>query len=179
MCSAQKRIPRVLSVCMLVAALMLAPGATFVRAGGVVGNGTLTSCTEAAFDAALVGGGSVSFNCGPGPYTILITSQKSINLNTTIDGGGKITLDGQNAHRLFDVGAVLTLRNIVLTRGSFNGDGGAIRNNSNGTLVRFQPFQRYILRFVFQYRAQSRARPAHRQRWADEDAHAAARQPGD
>ena len=65
MCSAQKRIPRVLSVCMLVAALMLAPGATFVRAGGVVGNGTLASCTEAAFDAALVGGGSVSSTAAP------------------------------------------------------------------------------------------------------------------
>jgi hypothetical protein len=129
---AHRSITRFLIACGLVAALMLVPGATPARAGGVVGNGTPGSCTDAGLNTALAGGGSVTFNCGPAPHTILITSQKSINLNTTIDGGGKITLDGQDAHRLFDVGAVLTLRNIVLSRGYFNGDGGAIRNNSNG-----------------------------------------------
>jgi hypothetical protein len=107
-------IRRFLMVVALVAALILGPGAPLVHAGGVVGNGTPGSCTEAAFNTAL-GGGSVTFNCGPALHTILITGQKSINFNTTIDGGGVITLDGQDAHRLFDVGAVLTLRNIVLT----------------------------------------------------------------
>ncbi len=130
-----RHVARILIACALVAGLVLAPGAIPVRAGGVVGNGTPGSCTEAAFDAALVGGGSVTFNCGPGPHTISITGQKSINLNTTIDGGSTITLDGRLITRLFDVGAVLTLRNIVLTGGYVSGDGGAIRNNSNGTLV--------------------------------------------
>ncbi|MGQ0602085.1 MAG: hypothetical protein ACT4QE_10370, partial [Anaerolineales bacterium] len=135
MYSAQLRVFRIVMACTLGAALMAVPGATPVHAGGVVGNGTPGSCTEAALNTALAGGGSVTFNCGSAPHTILFTGQKSINLNTTIDGGGTITLDGQNTHRLFDVGAVLTLRNIVLTRGYFNGDGGAIRNNSNGTLI--------------------------------------------
>lgn len=47
------------------------------HAGGVVGDGTPGSCTEAALNTALVGGGTVTFNCG-GPKTILITSQKTI-----------------------------------------------------------------------------------------------------
>ncbi|MGQ0603049.1 MAG: hypothetical protein ACT4QE_15310 [Anaerolineales bacterium] len=130
----QRHITRFCTGWVLVVALMLGPGAPPVHAGGVVGNGTPGSCTEAAFDAALAGGGTVTFNCGP-EHTIYITSQKSINLNTTIDGGDDIKLDGLNATRLFDVGAVLTLRNITLARGYFNGDGGAIRNNSNGTLI--------------------------------------------
>lgn len=122
----QRRIPRFLIACALVAALGLVPEAIPARAGGVVGNGTPGSCTEAALNTALAGGGSVTFSCGPGPHTILTTSQKSINLDTTIDGGGTITLDGQDAHRLFDVGASLTLHNITLTRGRATDSGGAI-----------------------------------------------------
>ena len=53
-------------------------------AGGVVGNGTSTSCTEAAFNAALVGGGAITFNCG-GPKTITFTTFKEISA----DNGGE------------------------------------------------------------------------------------------
>ena len=126
-------LARLLAAWALVAALAL--GTTPARAGGIVGDGTRDSCTEAALDAALAGGGAISFDCGPAPHTILISGQKSIGVDTTIDGGGLITLDGQDAHRLFDVGASLTLRGIVLARAFFNGDGGAIRNNSNGRLT--------------------------------------------
>jgi len=84
---------------------------------------------------ALNGGGTVSFNCGPAPHIIYLTNQKSINNDATIEGGNLITLSGGNSTRLFDVGAVLILRDIVLTNGYFNGDGGAIRNNANGTLA--------------------------------------------
>ena len=48
-----------------------------VRASGVVGNGTPSSCTEAALNTALAGGGSVTFNCG-GPKTILLLNVKTI-----------------------------------------------------------------------------------------------------
>ena len=48
-----------------------------VRASGVVGNGTPSSCTEAALNTALAGGGSVTFNCG-GPKTILLLKAKTI-----------------------------------------------------------------------------------------------------
>ena len=61
-------------------------------AAGVVGTGTPGSCTEAALDAALTGGGSVTFNCGASPVTITITSVKTITVSTNIDGDGRITI---------------------------------------------------------------------------------------
>jgi predicted outer membrane repeat protein len=119
----------VLLVSLLWAAL---PSRAF--AAGVVGTGTPASCTEAALIAALAGGGTITFNCGVAPHTILSSAAKSITLDTTIDGGGTITLDGQDSDRLFKVSdsAVLTLRNIVLDHGFAAGDGGAIHNGSAG-----------------------------------------------
>ncbi|HEX5688570.1 MAG TPA: choice-of-anchor Q domain-containing protein, partial [Roseiflexaceae bacterium] len=91
-----------------------------------IGNGATGSCTEVALDEALVGGGAIRFDCGTA--VINLNSVKTINAPTTIDGGGKITLSGQNARQLFAVagGARLTLRNIVLADGLSGGDGGAI-----------------------------------------------------
>jgi hypothetical protein len=110
-------------------------------AAGTVGNGTPASCTEAAFDAALSGGGTVTFNCGAGPFTFLLTSQKTITANTTIDGGGKISFSGQDSIRLFYVssGIQLDLYNLTLMNGS-SSQGGAIINYgyvviSNSSLV--------------------------------------------
>ena len=48
------------------------------HAAGVVGTGTPASCTDAALSAALVGGGAVTFNCGPNPHTITLNAQKTI-----------------------------------------------------------------------------------------------------
>ena len=92
-----------------------------VLGGGVVGSGTSGSCTESALNAALSGGGSVTFNCG-GSHTITFTSQKTITANTVIDGGGVITFSGGNSTRLFSVenGASLTLQNVVLTKRPFH-----------------------------------------------------------
>jgi predicted outer membrane repeat protein len=116
----------------LVVALLSVCGTLPVRASG----GVVTDCSsDAQFSSLLATGGTIRFNCGAGPHTIPITSQKSINVDTVIDGGGTITLDGQSKYRLFDVGAALTLRGLVLTRAFFDGDGGAIRNTANGTLV--------------------------------------------
>lgn len=87
-------------------------------AAGVVGTGTAVSCTEAALDTALTGGGSVTFNCGAVPTTITITTNKSITVATTVDGGNLITLDGGNSIRLFTVtGGGLTVQNITLANG--------------------------------------------------------------
>ncbi len=80
----------------------------------------MTNCTEAGLNAALVGGGNISFNCGANPVTITLTSGKTISVNTTIDGGGKITLSGGDAHSIFAIntGFRLTLNNITLAHGS-------------------------------------------------------------
>ena len=110
--------------------LVLARAAT-VQAGGTVGTGMPASCNEAALDSALLGGGSVSFNCGAAPVTITVGSTKVILANTTINGGGKVTLSGGGSQRLFMVnsGVALALNNITISDGFSNSDGGAIVNN--------------------------------------------------
>jgi predicted outer membrane repeat protein len=73
------------------------PVALAVAAAAVVGNGTPESCTEAALDAALAGGGTITFNCGSAAVKIPITSGKAIVHETTIDGGNLITItDGDD-----------------------------------------------------------------------------------
>lgn len=103
----------------------------FSSAAPVHAAGVVTNCSDdSAFSSALIGGGLVTFNCGV--MTITLSSIKTISANTTIDGGGKITLSGGGARRLFVVnsGASLDLKNIVLTGGyGFDGDGGTIVNN--------------------------------------------------
>ncbi len=115
----------------------------------VVGSGSPGSCTEAAFDAALAtahlnGGGTITFNCGPGSRTILFTTDKVISgpANIVINGGGKITLDGGNAVRHFYVagGARLEIRFLKLTNGNpdnsarFTSFGGAVFVEIQGAL---------------------------------------------
>jgi len=103
-------------------------GARPLQAAGVVGNGTPASCTAAALTAALGGGGTVTFDCGPAPHTITLTTVQTITTDTTIDGGNLITLSGGMATRLFSVqnGATFTVRGLQLVDGSTTGKGGAI-----------------------------------------------------
>ncbi|MFS4460633.1 hypothetical protein [Bdellovibrio sp. HCB2-146] len=65
----------------------------------VIGTGTPASCTFAALKSAVAAGGIITFNCGPSPVTIPVTATMNLptNVNTVIDGGGLITLDGQSA----------------------------------------------------------------------------------
>ena len=91
----------------------------------MVGNGTAGSCTEAALNTALVGGGTVTFNCGAAPVVIPITAQKVIVVSTTVDGGSAdlITLDAGGGRRHFatrqSIGTpiLLTIRNLTLRNG--------------------------------------------------------------
>ena len=64
---------------------VLTLGATSSVLACAVGTGTSVGCTEAALDACLSGGGSVTFNCG-GAATITVTSTKTISADTTITG---------------------------------------------------------------------------------------------
>lgn len=93
----------------------------------VVGIGTPASCTEAAFDAGLAQlypgdqapGGTLSFNCGPNPHTIVLSSQKVLHDGSVIDGGGKITLSGGNTTRIFWISqqARVEIQRITLSNG--------------------------------------------------------------
>src|ERR1051325_3020822 len=81
------------------AVAMAAPSAVY--ASGVVGTGSAGSCTDGALNSALATGGLVTFNCGAAPLTIIVGSTKVISINTQIDGGGLITLSGNNLFRVF------------------------------------------------------------------------------
>jgi Calx-beta domain-containing protein/polymorphic membrane protein len=123
-----RAVRRLLGACLLFGVLA-APRA---EAAGVVGTGTPASCTQAALNAALAGGGTVTFNCGAGAV-IPITSTKTLTTTTTIDGTGQnITLDGGGTTRLFNTtyqfaSFTLTFRGLTLSNGFAPDFGGAIR----------------------------------------------------
>ena len=103
-------VARTLAVLLVAAAWSPRP----VRADAVVGTGTAGGCTEAALDAALAAGGNITFNCGSGPVTITVTSEKTITADTSIDGGGVITISGGGTTRVMMVnhGTALALVNL-------------------------------------------------------------------
>jgi hypothetical protein len=83
----------------LIAALVALPQPARAAKPIIVGDGTAASCTETPLVSALViagatDGGTIKFKCGGGPVTIAQTATLSLPNNTTIDGGGLITLDG-------------------------------------------------------------------------------------
>lgn len=100
-------------------------------ADAVVGTGSPGSCTEATLAAAVAtanaGGGTITFNCGAAPHAILLTSEKQLADQVTVDGAGLITLSGGLATRHFRVldASEVTLRNLTLTLGSAS-PGGSI-----------------------------------------------------
>lgn len=98
--------------------------------------GTVTNCSnDTDFSNQLVGGGTITFNCGTA--TILWSSTKTIAANTTIDGGGNITLSGGFGHRLFVVNpnVTLTLQNITLINGYNPDPAGGAGVSNNGHLI--------------------------------------------
>jgi hypothetical protein len=130
--SANPTAAAVLAALLLVLFAFVAP----VQAGGVV-----TDClTDTDFSNKLAGGGLVTFNCGnfSQAATIVLSSTKTINANTTIDGGFLITLSGGFGNRLFSVnsGVTLTLKNITLINGyNPNSAGGAAVSNAGHLIL--------------------------------------------
>jgi hypothetical protein len=139
---------------LLTAALVIGVALTLAKpahAAGVVGSGDPASCTAAALAAAVNAGGTVTFNCGPNPATITMSTALDITSpEVTIDGGGKITLQGNNTriitHRTFgNIGSsALTLKNLTITKGRANGvnkdaNGGAIRSFFEAAKPEYKP----------------------------------------
>ena len=133
--------PAAVGVALAIALVLLwlsLPGAA--SAAGVVGNGTAASCTEAALNTALAGGGTVTFDCGPAPATINPLTTKVISAATVLDGGGLVAIRGLKTSngagiRLFLVnsGASLELRNITVASGS-SPSGAIVRNLGTVTI---------------------------------------------
>lgn len=111
----------------MVQVLLLLAGALGVpqaRAAGVV-----SPCTDASLNAALVGGGAVTFACSG---TITLTGTKIISLNTTIDATGQsVTISGNNTVQMFFVNAGIsaTFTNFTFAAGRSSTEGGAIAND--------------------------------------------------
>jgi predicted outer membrane repeat protein len=76
----------------------------------------------------------VTFNCGSAPVSITLTQQKTISSETTVDGGGLITLDGNHAEGAFYVAqaGALSVANLTFVNG---GSCCAAIGNSGGTLT--------------------------------------------
>jgi hypothetical protein len=116
----------------------------------VIGTGTPGSCSEAAFDAAVNDPqtSAITFDCGSTPHTMVLTSKKVIDRDLIIDGGGLITLSGNNSSRILELDGIfdqttplLTVQNLSFING-FTGDlpgssvtsGGAAILRNGGTL---------------------------------------------
>jgi hypothetical protein len=126
------------------------PGATH----RVVGHGNPAGCTAKAFRRAVAKGGTITFDCGPDPVTIVMDKTAMVHNDAApkvvIDGGGKVTLSGGGKHRILyqntcdkrlvwttshcnnQATPKLVLRNLTFTRGNSTGDhrdgggGGAV-----------------------------------------------------
>ncbi len=70
----------------------------------IVGSGTAASCTSAAVVDAVAQGGTIRFDCGPDPVTIVMTETAKVVNNAdpdvVIDGGGLVTLSGGGERRI-------------------------------------------------------------------------------
>jgi predicted outer membrane repeat protein len=126
----------------LVSALFFASASSGVAraADAVVGNGMPASCDEAALDAAVLavtsgGGGTMTFACGPSPHTILVTTEKVLFGDVTLQGEGRITLSGGLGTRILHTltPSHVFLDGITLAGGFANAGGGAIFVDGTGT----------------------------------------------
>jgi hypothetical protein len=69
----------------------------------VIGNGRSASCTSAAVVRAVAAGGTITFNCGPKPVTIVMTKTARVIKTrhlVVLDGGGLVTLSGGGKRRI-------------------------------------------------------------------------------
>ena len=114
----------------------------------VVGDGTAASCTEAALRVAATAGGTIVFDCGDDPVTITVSSTIVLTKESTLDGGGLVTLSGGgNARILYlDSGYDQTTPRLTVQRLAFRdgaseasgedtADGGAAIYRDGGSLT--------------------------------------------
>lgn len=109
----------------------------------VLGNGTPGSVSTAQIQTALNLGGAIRFNLGAAPSTIILSGPLIISRAVIVDGGGLLSLSGNDQHRLFEqrnpnnATYSATLQNLTLSNGNsrlaagdeFARSGGAILND--------------------------------------------------
>jgi hypothetical protein len=99
--------------------------------------GVRAAITEAGIrGATTVGLGPYTFDCD-GPTTVITGREIVIDANVTLDGGGNLTVDGNQAHRVFSVsdGVTAELIGLTVANGKETAEHGAgIRNEGMLTL---------------------------------------------
>lgn len=94
-----------------------------------IGDGTAASCQSQeaanALSDAVAAGGIINFNCGPTMVTIPVNTNAT-DQTVTVNGNGRITLDGENLRQIFNVfgSGNLTLNDLILIDGNFGNGGG-------------------------------------------------------
>jgi hypothetical protein len=128
----------------------------------VVGRGTPERCTGDEFVAAVAKGGVITFDCGPGPVTIVLTSTAKVfndkGSKLVIDGGDKVTLSGGGTTRILymatcdkaqvyppgngdcntNPGVQLVVQNITFIDGSAKGIPEGTNNGGGGGAIHAQ-----------------------------------------
>ncbi|HJX64639.1 MAG TPA: hypothetical protein VJ860_11905 [Polyangia bacterium] len=128
----------------------------------VIGTGTPASCTGDAFVAAVANGGIITFNCGPDPVPIVLTSTAKVfndkGTKLVIDGGNKVTLSGGGTTRILymatcdkaqvyppgpgdcntNPGVQLVVQNITFVDGSAKGIAEGTNNDGGGGAIHAQ-----------------------------------------
>lgn len=69
----------------------------------VIADGRSASCTSAAVVRDVAAGGIITFNCGPKPVTIVMTTTARVIKTrrlVVLDGGGRVTLSGGGKRRI-------------------------------------------------------------------------------
>ena len=123
-------------------ALCSTGGSALAVSANVVGTGKASSCSQKALADALAAGGTITFNCGKGKATIAVTSVLHVTTDTTIDGGGRITLSGKGKSGIFEVdgrnpgtGISFTVKGIAFTGGRTADKGAAISSGWESSLT--------------------------------------------
>lgn len=106
-----------------------------------VGDGTPSSCHEAALREALSRASTIVFACGPEPATLTLSRTIDITGSgtTLIDGGHRVTLDGTGSVRLLSMARIgyrsntdtLILQRLRLVNGRASGTGYVAPDPSN------------------------------------------------
>lgn len=128
----------------------------------VIGAGTPASCTSDAFVQAVANGGIITFDCGPDPVTIVLTTTAKVFNNKgtklVIDGGNKVTLSGGGTTRILymatcdraqvyppgpgdcntNPGVQLVVQNITFVDGSAKGIAEGTNNDGGGGAIHAQ-----------------------------------------
>jgi hypothetical protein len=128
----------------------------------IVGAGTAASCTGDAFVAAVAKGGIITFDCGPDPATIVLTSTAKVyndkGTKLVIDGGNKVTLSGGGNTRILymatcdkaqvyppgpgdcntNPGVQLVVQNLTFVSGSAKGIPDNVNNGGGGGAIHAQ-----------------------------------------